>query len=129
VRAGQRADRLLERLAEGPLLAHLHALRDRVIARELPTLSPPERGDAEPVGFVAGAIDLLYRDPASGAFVVADFKTDRVPDAEVLAERARAHATQGAVYTRAVQEALGLEERPRFELWFLDAGRIEGVEP
>jgi ATP-dependent helicase/nuclease subunit A len=85
VRAGQRADRLLERLAEGPLLAHLHALRDRVIARELPTLSPPERGDAEPVGFVAGAIDLLYRDPASGAFVVADFKTDHVPDAEVLA--------------------------------------------
>jgi ATP-dependent helicase/nuclease subunit A len=129
--ARERAERLLERLAEGRLIAHLHALRDRVVARELPTLSPPKPGDAEPVGFVAGAIDLLYRDPASGEFVVADFKTDRVADRdeEALAERARAYAAQGAVYTRAVQEALGLDERPRFELWFLDADRIEVVEP
>jgi ATP-dependent helicase/nuclease subunit A len=127
-RASARTEQILDRLAEGPLLARLHALRDRVVARELATLSPPELGDDGPVGFVAGAVDLLYRDPASDALVVADFKTDRIADERSLSERAHSYASQGAVYTRAIQQALGLAERPRFELWFLDVGRIEVVD-
>jgi len=98
------------------------------LARELPVLLPPPDGDIGPVGFVAGAVDLLYRDPASGALVVADYKTDAVERPAELADRAKAYAAQGAQYVRAVCEGLRLSEKPRFELWFLNAGRIEVVE-
>jgi ATP-dependent exoDNAse (exonuclease V) beta subunit len=56
--------------------------------------------------------------------VVADYKTDDVEGEEALAARAAAYAPQGAAYVRAVAEALGLQEAPRFELWFLAAGRV-----
>ena len=75
-----------------------------------------------PVGFVAGTVDLLYRDPGDGALVVADYKTDEVEGA-ALEERASSYASQGRAYVRAVQEALGLATPPRLELWFLHAGR------
>jgi ATP-dependent exoDNAse (exonuclease V) beta subunit len=68
----------------------------------------------------------LYRDPASGALVVADYKTDAVEGA-ALEERAQGYAAQGAVYTRAIAAALGLPEPPRFELWFLAAGVVRSV--
>ena len=61
----------------------------------------------------------LYRDPGSGEYVIADYKTDRVPDDEGLQSRARTYRAQGEAYIRAVQDALGLENPPRFELWFL----------
>jgi ATP-dependent exoDNAse (exonuclease V) beta subunit len=95
-----------------------------VVARELPVWALPA-GDAEgePVGFVAGAIDLLYRDPESRALVVADYKTDAVGGTD-LAARAAEYAGQGAAYVRAVAHALGLAEPPRFELWFLQAGVV-----
>ena len=48
-------------------------------------------------------------------------------DDAALEERAEHYAAQGAGYVRAVQGALGLPEPPRFELWFLDAGRIREV--
>jgi hypothetical protein len=38
--------------------------------------------------------------------------------------RVASYALQGAVYRRAVQEALNLSRLPRFELWFLQAGVI-----
>jgi hypothetical protein len=57
----------LERFASGPLLERLAGLRDAVIARELPLLIPADPEGEGPVGFVAGAIDLLYRDPATGS--------------------------------------------------------------
>ena len=56
--------------------------------------------------------------------MVADYKTDEVADAADLAARAAAYGAQGAVYARAVREALGLPRPPRFELWFLAAGRV-----
>jgi hypothetical protein len=59
---------------------------------------------------------------------VADYKTDAVSGA-ALDERARGYGAQGAVYTRAVAAGLGLSERPRFELWFLDAGEVRTVAP
>ena len=89
-------------------------------------VEPAGEGEDDPVGFVAGAIDLLYRDPADGEWVVADYKTDDVTGA-ALEERARSYAAQGAVYTRAVATALGLAEPPRFELWFLSAGEVRSA--
>lgn len=123
--ARDRATALLDRFAEGPLLEALCRLADHVVARELPVLLPPDRDGHGPVGFVAGAVDLLYRDPDSGAWVVADYKTDRVESESEIAERVATYRAQGSVYLRAVAEALELPELPRFELWFLHPGRIE----
>jgi len=122
-----RARELLARLAEPPLAARLAALVDCVIARELPVLLPADSEGAGPVGFVAGAIDLLYRDPVTGEIVVADYKTDRVEGEAALAERSQRYVSQAAHYRRAIQEALALEQAPRFELWFLHAGEVVPV--
>ncbi|HEX6201409.1 MAG TPA: PD-(D/E)XK nuclease family protein, partial [Thermoanaerobaculia bacterium] len=133
--AAAEADRLLSALAGGRLWRRLGEIAPGIVARELPILlpaaeaaSPPaEDGPAPPVGFVSGAVDLLYRDPASGEFVVADYKTDHVADDAALAARAAVYAPQGAVYARAVQEALDLPAAPRVELWFLRADRVVGL--
>jgi len=133
VPASERAETLasaretLARFEGGPLIDRFAALRDCVLARELPVLLPAEPEGDGPVGFVAGAIDLLYRDPATHEFVVADYKTDRVEGEAALAERAVRYAGQAAHYQRAVQEALALAHPPRFELWFLHAGAVVRV--
>jgi ATP-dependent exoDNAse (exonuclease V) beta subunit len=75
------------------------------------------------VGFVSGAIDLLYEDER-GALVVADYKTDEASTAAKLAELTEHYAPQGEAYALAVQRALALAEPPRFELWFLQAGAV-----
>ncbi len=116
---------LLERFAAGPLLPRLRALAEHILARELPVLVPPAATEGEPVGFVAGVIDLLYRDPASNSLVIVDYKTDSVESDAEVAERARAYAPQGALYVRALGDALGLADAPRFDLWFLRSGRVE----
>jgi hypothetical protein len=77
---------------------------------------------------VAGAIDLVYRDPATGELVVVDYKTDRIETKAEIAERARVYAAQGAEYQRALREALRLDAPPRFELWFLYAGRRAPID-
>ena len=113
-----------ERFTAGPLAPRLEALAPHVVARELPVfVVPAGDGDDDPVGFVAGAIDLLYRDPETGELVVADYKTDAV-EGEALELRAQGYLAQGAVYTRALERALGLARAPRFELWFLQAGAV-----
>jgi ATP-dependent helicase/nuclease subunit A len=119
-----RAERLLARFAAGGLLARLLALGPRVLARELAVLLPPGDGDVGAAAFVAGSIDLLYRDAASGLPVVADYKTDDVEEPAELARRAAVYAPQGAAYVRAAAAALGVAEPPRFELWFVVAGRV-----
>jgi ATP-dependent exoDNAse (exonuclease V) beta subunit len=83
----------------------------------------PGDGPEGAVGSTAGVLDLVYRDPASGELVVVDYKTDRVESPEELSERARRYAPQGAVYQRALRDALALAYTPRFELWFLAADR------
>ncbi len=115
-----RAERLLDRFTGGRLFARFVEIGPRTVARELPVILPPGDDD-EAVGYLAGVIDLLYRDPSSGELVVADFKTDLVASAAAAAEHSRRYAAQGEVYVRAVAEMLGLPERPRFELWYLDA--------
>ena len=96
-------------------------------------LCPSGEGEGEgddapdtPVGFLVGAIDLVYRESGSDALVVADFKTEAVPEGDdaALDAVAKRYAAQGSVYTRAVQEALGTAELPRFELWLLDPGIV-----
>jgi ATP-dependent helicase/nuclease subunit A len=124
-----RASALWRRFLAGPLAPQLAALAPHVLARELPVFGEPA-GDAEsdPVGFVAGAIDLLYRDPASGALVVADYKSDDVTGG-ALDEHAQRYRAQGAAYARAVARALRLDAEPRFELWFLAAGEVRVLAP
>ncbi|HEX3130311.1 MAG TPA: UvrD-helicase domain-containing protein [Thermoanaerobaculia bacterium] len=117
------AAELLDGFAKGPLLARLRGLREHVLARELPVLLPPSGGA---VGVVSGTIDLLYRDPATGRLVVADYKTD---DLSAVEARVAVYAPQGGVYVRALREALDLPEDPRFELWFLRAERVVDVRP
>jgi ATP-dependent exoDNAse (exonuclease V) beta subunit len=118
-------------MARGALGERLRRIAPAVVARELPVLVAPAVGadradeDRGPVGASIGAIDLLYRDPDSGEWVVADFKTDRIESEAALRERVAHHAVQGRCYQRATQQALGLEHPPRFELWFLDADRVE----
>lgn len=158
-RALERANRVLDGLATNGLLQRLFALRDSIVARELPLLLPPqivELGDAAPRGFIAGTLDLLYCEPTCGEsasvqaaaknevatavagatptskaapsrWVVADYKTDFVTTSAEIDARAQHYAMQGELYCRAVQQALGLDERPRFELWFLAAGVVRPI--
>ena len=109
---------LIERLRRPPWPEHLAGLRGRVVARELPILA----SGSSPGQVVVGFADVLARDGSD--LVVIDYKTDAVDEGPALAERASAYAPQGATYSRAVQEALGLPTPPRCELWFLRAGRI-----
>jgi ATP-dependent exoDNAse (exonuclease V) beta subunit len=97
-------------------------LREHVVARELPLLLAPEPQD-DALGFVAGAIDLVHRDPETGGWVIVDYKTDAVPSGVSLEAHAQGYARQAAIYGRALGEGLGLAEAPRVELWFLDADR------
>jgi ATP-dependent helicase/nuclease subunit A len=118
------AESLLETFVAGPLFQRLRKLKGHLLARELPVLLPPGEGEASPVGVVSGAIDLLYRDPEDGRIVIADYKTDEVETEEEIRARAAVYAPQGAMYARAVQEALEIAEGPRFELWFLRVGIV-----
>jgi len=129
--AARRVGELLDRFRAGGLLDRFLSLGPAVIARELPVLLPPhEVGDdgeaaaGAAVGAIVGAIDLLYRDPDTGQLVVADYKTDQVTSADDVARRAHAYAPQGALYARAVAEALELPLPPRFELWLVHPGRV-----
>jgi ATP-dependent exoDNAse (exonuclease V) beta subunit len=87
--------------------------RVEVLGREVPVLLQDG-----PTAW-RGTLDLLYRD--GDEIVVADYKTDKDEDEEVL--RAR-YAGQLDVYARAVAEALRLPRLPRRELWLLRAGRV-----
>lgn len=127
-RAQERVADLVARFERGGLAQRLRAVAPRVVARELPVLLPPDEAGDGPVGYLAGAVDLVYRDD-DGGFVVADYKTDRVETDEEIERAAARHAAQGARYVAAVRQALQLAEAPRFELWFLHAGRIELAPP
>ncbi len=109
---------LWDRIARGPLFARLRELSDRIVARELPVLSPPFE-DEGPVGYFTGQIDLVYRDPDSDELVIVDYKTGALDDRDGLRSPKTSHAEQGSAYQRALASAFGLSYTPRFELWFL----------
>lgn len=120
-RAGDWCRELFDRLRHGELLGRLHQAAPAIIARELPVLVARQEDD-DPVVGVSGTVDLLLRDDRDGELVVVDYKTDEIEGEEEVRARAAAYAPQLAVYTRAVKAALGLERRPRAELWFLWPG-------
>jgi ATP-dependent helicase/nuclease subunit A len=115
------AREVVEAFVAGPLYARFMEIAPRALARELPVLASPGSGES---GVIVGTLDLVYRDPVDDAWVVADYKTDRVEGEAAHDEHARGYLAQGAVYQRAIQEALDLAEPPRFELWFLRSGRV-----
>jgi len=88
-------------------------------AREVPVLVPPLDPDSGPLGFVTGFIDLLFQDPGTGSWVIVDYKTDRVEEESEIERRAEAYSRQEAVYARAVQASLDLEQPPNTQLWFI----------
>ena len=113
LRAGtaQRIRDVLSALAGGRVLARLGELHPHIVGRELPLVLPPEE-HIGPLQAITGAVDLVYRDPADGRVVVVDYKTGRQREAD-------AHAAQGTRYARAIRDALGLLDEPRFEAWYL----------
>lgn len=115
-------------LSGGRIMAKLQEIRSHVVGRELPVLLSPEQSNEGPVGLWAGSMDLLYRDPRDGQWVVADYKTDHMVDAQDMAKLCQLYSYQGAHYVRAVKEMLALEGTPRFELWFLEADTIVEVD-
>ncbi|MEW1975439.1 UvrD-helicase domain-containing protein [Microbacterium profundi] len=70
-----------------------------------------------------GFIDLVFREE-SGGLVILDYKTDTVPDAETLSERATYYAPQLKAYARALEAATG--EVAQAWLVFLDSSGREG---
>jgi len=118
----ERVQRLLTALSDSTCLRRMESIAAGVVARELPVMVPAgEESDA--VAFLAGAVDLVYRDP-DGGLVVADYKTDAVADEAALAARVEVYRPQLAAYAGALTAAFGLDAPPRRELWFLAADRI-----
>jgi len=107
-----RAGAALDALLASGLPAAL--ARVDVVGRELPLLFE----DADGTRW-NGTIDLLYRDPADGRLVVADYKSDAAPDP---ADRAR-YARQLAVYARGVARLFPDELPPAAELIWLRTGQ------
>ncbi|MGB0638813.1 MAG: 3'-5' exonuclease, partial [Myxococcota bacterium] len=113
--ARKRADQIRVALADGKLLKLYETVE--ILGKELPMiLNADETG---PVGAWVGSIDMLYRDPTTGLPVIVDYKTDFV-GGRSIDEVAAHHVAQGRLYVEAVQLALGLAERPRFEVWMLE---------
>lgn len=112
-----------KQLEGGDLLQRLAAIEPKILGREVSLILKADETSDGPVGAFSGFIDLLYVDPGDGCLVVADFKTDRVPESS-LHEQAARHAAQGELYTRAVRAALPDFDACRFELWFLNHDRI-----
>ncbi|MBM3977571.1 MAG: hypothetical protein FJ299_11350, partial [Planctomycetes bacterium] len=112
---------LLESPGGAALRARLRELDAHVLGREVPLLAPPLQRDG-PTLARTGQIDLLYRDPADGVLVVADYKTDRDVDARGARER---HGAQVAAYASALSEALAAPVRA--ELWMVRSGEIVGL--
>jgi len=109
----------------GQLGQLLRRLAPAVVARELDFVAPSELVQgAAALHYLTGAIDLVYIDPVTGEFVVADFKTDRVSAGAETAKRVESYRGQLIAYAEALQRAYGLEARPRAELWFLRADEL-----
>jgi len=96
-----------------------------ILGREVPFLMPwpgPPPVSTSPA-LMEGRIDLIYK--KDGAVWLADYKTDRVTEADV-AERAEFYREQARIYTEAVRHALG--HRPAgFKVIFLRLGQAVPV--
>jgi ATP-dependent helicase/nuclease subunit A len=120
----ERARALLVGMRDNGLWDRFFDLQTDVVARELDVLLVPTLELGEATGYVSGNIDLLYRDSASGEWVIADYKSDFVDTEAELEERIAGYRAQGRTYVKALRGALQLPDDPRFELWFLHPGRV-----
>mgnify|MGYP000461729977 CR=1 FL=1 len=69
--AAGRVGALINAIANGRCVRRLQQIgMENLVARELPLILPPRR-ESGPIGAVVGFADLVYRDPDSGALVVA----------------------------------------------------------
>ena len=93
-------------------------LRSAVVGREVPVILPPDRSTLQPLGYVAGSIDLVARDD-QGRFTVIDFKTDAIEQPEEIRLRAEAYHRQEMLYATALAESLDLGDLPDCQLWFI----------
>ncbi len=116
-------DAVLSGVVRGSCLERLEGIAAHVVARELPVMLWSEAPGA-PGAVVSGIVDLVYRDPDDGRIVVADYKTDALPDQAAIDERVVVYEPQVRTYARALCEALDLDYGPHVELWFLAADRI-----
>ncbi|MCK9486290.1 MAG: UvrD-helicase domain-containing protein [Dehalococcoidia bacterium] len=130
--AREEAERALDAATLQAVAVEVGAILDRFEASDLAAaLRQPEATPLFEVPFawdwdgipVHGSIDLLYRDTA-GAWVVVDFKTDRL-GAGGAAEVAQRYIVQVGLYGRALQAATGVQ--PRVGMLFLRS--MELVEP
>lgn len=119
---------LAETFAAGPLMARWRQVAGRVAGREVPiALASDGAGAGQPLAAYVGAIDLLYRDPETDEWVVADYKTDDLADDAALRERSAHYQPQLTILARAVQRGLALPRPPRAELWFVRHGTCQTV--
>lgn len=119
-----RAGELLAGLQRPELAQRLAAAAAGTVAREIPVLLPGGEVGSGPLGYLVGAVDLLYREAGTGELVVVDFKTDALARDDEMERAAASYRRQGELYCRALQQALELATRPHFELWFLHPGRV-----
>ena len=110
-------------------------LRDAtILGREVPFIMPwPSHAEVgvggarfagPPPTLMEGRIDLLYE--KGGGLWVADYKTDRVAEADV-AERMKTYRPQAKAYTEAVRQAVG-REPAGFKLIFLRLGKSVPIQ-
>lgn len=69
---------------------------------------------------VQGVIDCCFVE--NGEWVLADYKTDRIREGQTLAQAARIHAGQLALYARALEELTGMRVREK-HIFFTRAGK------
>ena len=99
--------------------------RATILGREVPFAIPWPRSETHHASLVThhysmmeGVIDLVYR--LGGQVWAADFKTDRVPDAEVATRTAEYHL-QAQIYKEAVSRCMGTD-KVGFQFLFLRNG-------
>jgi ATP-dependent helicase/nuclease subunit A len=133
--ATEQARQLLTDVSRSAIARALETIRPHIIARELPLLLKADAlADVEqipehsqPTDALVGSLDMLYRDSKDESIVIVDYKTDRVSSRAAIRKAKDHYAAQAGVYRRAVQLSLGLPMVPRYELWFLRAGKIERI--
>jgi ATP-dependent helicase/nuclease subunit A len=97
----------------------LHRARAHRIGAEL-ELVASDLAEAPRALHLSGRMDLFYRDPADGALVVVDFKTDAAPAIEA---RLPHYCEQLRAYSELLRRAWPAST-VRCELWFLEPGEI-----
>jgi ATP-dependent helicase/nuclease subunit A len=119
-----RVNEIFARFESGQLLRRLIEERDQIVARELPVLLPTGGEDHEPIAGVTGIIDLVLRDRQTEELIIVDYKTDEIENEATLTDRAAHYGPQLSTYAKALRQALGLEQAPPTELWFLSSDQV-----